>query len=60
MIRGAPTFAPESSSSSPPGVTPRLSARSDASWIVPPSSMGSENGRPTSIASAPALAYARA
>ena len=40
-----------SSSSSPPGVTPRLSARSDASWIVPPSSMGSENGRPISIAS---------
>src|SRR4051812_18483577 len=41
------------------GVAPRSSARRDASWMVRPSITGSENGMPTSIASAPASAIAR-
>src|SRR3954469_2636753 len=41
------------------GVAPRSSARRDASWMVRPSITGSENGMPTSIASAPASATAR-
>ena len=36
-----------------------MTARCDASWIVRPSMTGSENGMPTSIASAPARATAR-
>src|SRR5262245_38705215 len=41
------------------GVAPRSSARCDASWITGPSITGSENGIPTSTASAPASATAR-
>ena len=37
-----------------PGFTPLASARSLARWITGPSAMGSENGIPSSIASAPA------
>ncbi len=43
----------------PPGVVPARSARSLASWITGPSITGSENGMPTSMASAPAAASAR-
>ena len=35
-------------------LVPPRSASADASWITPPSITGSENGIPTSIASAPA------
>ena len=35
------------------------SAHSDARWMSGPSAMGSENGMPTSIASAPARSNAR-
>jgi hypothetical protein len=42
----------------PWGVAPAASAASDASWMVGPSITGSENGMPTSIASAPAAAHA--
>src|SRR3954468_6726721 len=41
------------------GVAPRRSARCDASWTTGPSITGSENGIPTSTASAPASAMAR-
>ncbi len=37
---------------------PLASARSDAFWITGPSAIGSENGTPSSITSAPALASA--
>ena len=43
----------------PIGVAPRSSARWLASWIVRPSMIGSENGMPTSTASAPASTTAR-
>src|SRR5690349_1867881 len=46
-------------SSTVSGVAPRSSARWLASWIVLPSMIGSENGIPISIASAPASATAR-
>ncbi len=36
------------------GVAPMRRAWSDAAWIVGPSITGSENGMPTSTASAPA------
>ena len=35
-------------------LAPRLMAAAEACWMVRPSSMGSENGRPISTASAPA------
>ena len=38
---------------------PRASARSPAFWITGPSAIGSENGTPSSITSAPAFAIAR-
>ena len=41
------------------GRAPASSASRDASWITPPSITGSENGIPTSIASAPASSSAR-
>src|SRR5204863_5417641 len=41
------------------GVAPASSASRDAAWMTPPSITGSENGMPTSIASAPALATPR-
>ena len=41
------------------GVAPASSARCDASWMTGPSITGSENGMPTSMASAPAAAAAR-
>src|SRR6185503_7738138 len=41
------------------GVAPSSSARRDASWITGPSITGSENGIPTSIASAPASSSPR-
>src|SRR5690349_12033316 len=43
----------------PTGVAPRSSARWLASWIVRPSMIGSENGMPTSTASAPPSTTAR-
>src|SRR4051794_23789435 len=43
----------------PAGVAPRSRARREASWMVRPSITGSENGMPTSMASAPASAMAR-
>ena len=42
----------------PRGVVPRSRARTDASWMVGPSIIGSEKGMPTSMASAPASATA--
>src|SRR5436190_3218985 len=42
-----------------PGVAPASSASREAVWITPPSITGSENGIPTSIASAPAFATPR-
>src|SRR4029453_11011925 len=41
------------------GVAPSSSARREASWITGPSITGSENGIPTSIASAPATSSPR-
>src|SRR6266540_4167923 len=41
------------------GVAPSSSARREASWITGPSITGSENGIPTSIASAPASSSPR-
>ena len=35
-------------------VCPALSARSDEAWIAGPSAIGSENGMPSSMMSAPA------
>ncbi len=40
------------------GVAPAARAATDASWMVAPSMTGSENGRPTSTASAPASTMA--
>ena len=40
------------------GVVPRSRARTDASWMTGPSIIGSENGMPTSTASAPAATTA--
>ncbi len=37
---------------------PRASARSDAFWMTGPSAIGSENGTPSSITSAPPSASA--
>ena len=37
---------------------PAFSARSDAAWIAGPSAIGSENGMPSSMRSAPALRQA--
>ena len=45
-------------SSTSSGTVPRCSARSAASWITGPSIIGSENGIPTSTASAPAATTA--
>ncbi len=42
----------------PCGVAPSARARSEASWIVGPSITGSENGMPSSMASAPEAAQA--
>ena len=39
---------------------PRASARSEARWMTGPSARGSENGKPSSIASAPDSTAARA
>ena len=56
------TGMPASSSASPSrmaaGVVPASRARCDASWMTGPSMTGSENGMPTSTASAPAAAAA--
>ncbi len=41
-----------------PRFAPCSRATSDASWMVGPSMTGSENGMPTSMASAPAAANA--
>ena len=46
-------------SSTAGGVMPAARARSFASWMTGPSMTGSENGMPTSMASAPATAAAR-
>ena len=40
-------------------VVPRCSARCAAAWMTGPSAMGSENGTPSSMQSAPASARAR-
>src|SRR6478672_949413 len=56
---GTPASRPASASTIDAGVAPISSARCDASWIVRPSITGSENGIPTSMASAPASATAR-
>ena len=55
---GIPTSIRLRSARIPSGVVPRSRARSDASWMVGPSIIGSENGIPTSMASAPAPARA--
>ena len=47
---------PARASRIPGGVAPAASARSEASWMTGPSMTGSENGMPTSMASAPASA----
>ena len=39
-------------------VCPPLSARSPAAWMAGPSAIGSENGMPSSMTSAPALGSA--
>ena len=53
VARNAATIA--STSARP---TPCASARSEARWITGPSAIGSENGTPSSITSAPALTSA--
>ena len=57
-MSGMPTRMAASSARTDAGVAPRASAASDASWIVGPSTVGSENGSPTSIRSAPASSNA--
>ena len=56
--RGTPTSTRLRSARIPSGVVPRSRARSEASWMVGPSIIGSEKGIPTSMASAPAPASA--
>ncbi len=55
---GTPTSIRASSARIDSGVVPRASARMEASWMVGPSMTGSENGMPTSTASAPAATTA--
>ncbi len=57
-MSGMPTRIAASSARTDAGVAPRASAASDACWIVGPSTVGSENGSPTSIRSAPASSNA--
>ena len=53
---GTPASTSRSAVRMAPRFAPWASATSDASWIVGPSITGSENGMPTSMASAPAAA----
>src|SRR6185437_4577456 len=55
---GTPTRAAATPSMTSWGVVPRPRARTEASWITGPSIIGSENGMPTSTASAPAATTA--
>src|SRR5262245_12317755 len=56
---GTPASTSRSSVRIPGRFAPAAKAASEASWIVGPSITGSENGMPTSMASAPASANAR-
>src|SRR3990172_7050049 len=56
---GTPSAASRTVLSTLSGVAPASRASREASWITPPSITGSENGMPTSTASAPAASSPR-
>jgi hypothetical protein len=55
---GTSTSRASTNSKNRSGVIPASSDRTTASWMVGPSAMGSENGRPSSMTSAPPRARA--